>query len=742
MKQAWKRHRVTLGLVLVAALLGGVAFWDRNRISTDEAKARTLQLFDAWRPDELDSLVVEGPRGRVEVTQLPEANGEHGFALKEGDQVRSADEQEVEDFMLSLEYAGFERRVDGLDRKGLGLEPPFLLVTIAMGKLHYTLRVGGEAPSPKGARYAEVEGGARPKARYVLKAEFVRALLDEPWGLQSKQLSPYVSSDVASYEFAGAAVWALRRAGSGGRATIDLTIESSSTGKKRASFRTVDAWTTSLARLEVRSFIDDPGANKGTATLTIVPKDPKKPRAVLEFGGACEGGVVVRRSEPDVIAACVDAHVAESLRVEPARFIDSYVIGLPETDVTELKWWDEATTVELARRDEGWHMRKPEDAQLDAGVGNALLERIARAEGVPVTDEERKDEKTLGLDVPRAHLRLVGLPDRAAGPEAPEHVEELDVGASSGGIVYVRRRSDGTILGVPIELSSALLPTPSALRPTQLLDLPLKHVRALELDCGSRRQRLTRDSKSLWTRTEPATDLRADLAAANELAEALRTLTVVRWDAEKSEERHGLEHPWCTSRLVVAVPDANGNTAPDDPNEKRETIEISIGNETEGGYFARRNKDHAVFVVPRPLATMSREWLLDRGALLIEPSDVDAITVTVGERMLNVIRRGDTWALLGGTHPNDTRANVVGKALEALLAEGVVTLGPPAKAEGFDEPRGRITIRRRMGAEPQALVVGATSIWHDIKVAYVRKKGIDATFVVALARLDPLLDAP
>jgi len=743
MIRALKRHRVTIGLVVTAAVLGGLAYWDRDRVTTDEAGGRKLQLFEAWRPDDIASLVVEGPGGRVEVSQATDPNGEHTFTLKEGEKNLSADEQEVEDFFLTLEYAGFERRVEGLDRKTLGLDAPHLVVTVTMGQLHYVLRVGAEAPSPKGARYAEVEGGTRPKATYVLKSELVKALDDEPRSLRSKQLSPYVSSDVARYELAGATAWKLERAGSGGRATVDLTVDSVETGRQRAGFRTVDAWTTALTRLEAQNFVDDSGASKPIASLTIVPRDPKKPKAVLEFLGPCDGGTLVRRTEPDVFAACVDAHVAETVRVPPSRFVDDFVLGLPETDVTEVKWQSGETVVDIARRGEGWHLRKPDDSQIDAAVGNAIVERLARAEGVRESAADASDLKKLGLADPRATVRVVGLPDRAAGPDAPEHIEELEVGDSQDGIVFVRRKLDGVVLKVSAEVASALLPAPSALRSTQLQDLPQKHVRALALDCDGKRQAMSRDSKGVWTRTEPKdTDLRADMSAANELTEALRTLSAIRWDAEKPEPRHGLEKPWCTLRLVVAEPDANGNTAPDDPKEKRRSIEIALGAETEGGYFARRDAAGAVFVAPRPIAAMSREWLLDRAALLMEPNDVDHVTVTVKDRQLDLRRRGDAWTLARGAKANDTRASAVGKALEALLAEGVSTLGKPATSEGFDEPRARIAITKRDGAGVVELTVGRTSVWQDTKVAFVRRTGLDATFVVSLARLAPVLDAP
>jgi len=734
MTRTWKRHRVTLGLVLVAAVLALVALWDRGRVTTDEATGRKLQLFDAWRPEDVSRVVVDGAAGRVEIVSVADADGDRSYRLREGDVERLADDQEVD------EYASFERRADGVDPKTLGLEAPHLVVTVAMGKLSYTLRVGAVAPSPEGARYAEVEGGARPKAAYVLKPALVKALEEEPRTLRSKQLSPYLTSDVERYELDGpAGRFTLRRAGTGGRTTIDLVVEAAGAVPSRASFRTIDAWATTLAKLEAARFLDDPGRAPDATILRVVPRDAKRPRAVLELGGACEGGALVRRLEPDPVAACVEARLVEALRVPASRFADSYALGLPEADVTEIKLSDDSAVVELARRGEGWHLRKPDEAQLDANVGNALLARLASAEGELVSEA---DAKELGLEPPQARLRVVGLPDRAGGPSAPEHVEELEVGRERDGAVHLRRKTDGVVLRLATAAAAAFLPAPSALRPPVLLDVPMKHVRGLALDCGGKRQELTRDGKGAFTRVAPETALRADLTAASELAEALRTLTAVRWDAERREPRHGLDTPACMLALTVAVPDTHGNTSPDDSKEPRRTHKLLLGAETDGGYFATLEGSSAVFVAPRPLVAMGREWLLDRGALLVDAAEVERVVVAVGERRLEVLRRGDAWTLATPSSPNDTRATTVGKALEVLLAEGVVTLGRAARDEGFDAPKARVTITRREGAPNLELTVGATADVRGARSAFVRRGDLDATFAVSLARLSPLLDAP
>jgi hypothetical protein len=194
--------------------------------------------------------------------------------------------------------------------------------------------------------------------------------------------------------------------------------------------------------------------------------------------------------------------------------------------------------------------------------------------------------------------------------------------------------------------------------------------------------------------------------------------------------------------LTVAERDEHGHTAPHSPDEKRKTLRLMLGAETSGGYFATRDGLAPVFVAPRALGQMAKEWLLDRGALMIDPIEVDRVTVTVANKKLVLARRGDGWMLADDANGNDTRAAVVGKALESLLAEGVVSLGPPHEEHGIDGSKIGIVIARREGKPKIELIVGAGAIWRDTRVFFVRKAGTDATFAVGQARLQPILDAP
>ncbi|MBW2455373.1 MAG: hypothetical protein JRI68_12715, partial [Deltaproteobacteria bacterium] len=154
----WRRHGTTIALCVLAVAVVVVLLWDRDRVTTDEAADRELQLFDVWRADEVASVtVVQGDR-ELRLTSDKAADGSRDWSLQEEGAAVDVDEQAVGQYLVSLEFAAFERRVQGMDRAALGLGEPRVTIRVEMGELRYTLRLGKEAPSPPGAVYAELEG--------------------------------------------------------------------------------------------------------------------------------------------------------------------------------------------------------------------------------------------------------------------------------------------------------------------------------------------------------------------------------------------------------------------------------------------------------------------------------------------------------------------------------------------------------------------------------------------------------
>ena len=685
-----KRHGTTIALCVGAVLLVALLLWDRDRVTTDEAADRKYQLFDAWRGDEIAEVTITlrdrelGDR-EMRLTSSADDDGSLSWSLEEGGTVVDVDEQAVGQYLISLEFAAFERRIQGLEREALGLTAPRVMVQLQMGKLSYTLRLGKDAPSPPGAVYAELEGGSRGPQTYVVSKELREALEISPGALRARDLVPYLSIELQSFELKGPEVsWTLSRGGWGGRtAGAFMLTAAAPIGKVRASRREVDGWLRVLGRLEIDRFTDLPPADDPAAhELVQTPLQEGKPIGRLVIGGACEGGgtLIVRR-QPRPTAGCVSEQVARSILIPPERLVDHHLVGTAETDIVELELSGGGITVELARTQAGWHMRKPDDLSVDQETMKPLVEGLGTAEGKRLPPAEAVELDKLGLAEPRARVRIIGLPERAGSAAATERSEHLEVGHGMDGIVHVRRLDDGAVFAVDADVASFLLPRPSALRSTQIYDLPLSRIRSLTLDCDGRRQRISRDLQGAWTVLEPELEaLGADLAGANRFADQLRKLHGVRWATEHPEPGQQLDRPWCTIEAVVA-----GKTHGGETEEVTRQLRVVLGAEVQGGYYAQHDGADAVFVAPRSLGSAARRWLLDRAALLFDSNDIARLTLTGrGDRRLVIDRQGGKWVV--EDDPTSRADTQVMRGLEQLLAEGVVHLGAAGLQEGMADP--------------------------------------------------------
>ncbi len=736
-----RRHGTTIALCVGAILLTALLLWDQDQVTTDEAADRKYQLFEAWRVDELAKVTITAGDRELRLTSSLDDDGSRNWSLEEGGTAVDVDEQAVGQYLVSLEFAAFERRIQGMDRQVLGLIAPRLVVQVEMGKLSYTLRLGKDAPSPPGAVYAELEGGSRGSQTYVVTKELHEAL-DVPAGaLRSRNLVPYLSIELQSFELKGPQVsFTLARGGWGGRtAGAFLLTAAAPIGKVRASRRELDGWLRVLGGLEVDRFTELPAADDPAAhELVLTPLDQSKPTGRLVIGGRCEGGGtrIVRR-QPRPAAGCLTDQVAESMLIPPEQLVDHRVVGTAGGDIVELEFSGEGITVDLARAQKGWHMRKPDDQPVGKGTMKPLVEGLGTAEGKLLPPAEVTDLGALGLAEPRAQVRILGLPERATTATATERSERIDVGTARDGVVHVRRLDDGAVLAITADTASFLLPRPSALRSTQIYDLPLSRIRSLTLDCDGKHQHLSRSPPGAWTLLEPKLEsLGADLSLANSFADRLRKLEGLRWASEHPQPAQQLGQPWCIIKAVAASGIEGGET-----KEVTRQLRVVLGAEIQGGHYAQHDDADAVFVAPRTLGSLARQWLLDRAALMFDADDIDRLTLTGrGDRRLTIDKQGSRWVVKD--NPSSQAGEVVKTGLEQLLAEGVDHLGAAGPQEGMDHPVLRIEVLLRSApGEPVVLTVGSGEVFHNTSVFFVRRSGIDATFAVAQSRLRPLIDA-
>src|SRR5262249_22607767 len=157
---------------------------DRGNVTTDEADLRRKNLVPAWRLEDIHDVTLT-TRGKTAKLSLAAPNdaGQRLWEVELDGGRFLANQQAVDQLLGTLEFATFERRVskDAVTQAEAGLTSPVTSVTIGMGPKTYSVAVGGNAPSPKDARYCDANGET-----YVITAQLAAALDMQPEALRSR----------------------------------------------------------------------------------------------------------------------------------------------------------------------------------------------------------------------------------------------------------------------------------------------------------------------------------------------------------------------------------------------------------------------------------------------------------------------------------------------------------------------------------------------------------------------------
>src|SRR5262249_23932381 len=157
-------------------------------------------------------------------------------------------------------------------------------------------------------------------------------------------------------------------------------------------------------------------------------------------------------------------------------------------------------------------------------------------------------------------------------------------------------------------------------------------------------------------------------------AEALSGLSAERWVGDARPE-HGLDRP----RLSIAA-DVVGS------GDGARTVEVTLGARSvdRGGAFARVSGDPAVFVAPRSLEAAADRWLRDGKGLLVDGDRMTRVTLAAGRgKKLVLVARGGALQAEGDRAATPAQAAAVRDALAQLVADGVVSVGPPVRDQGL-----------------------------------------------------------
>lgn len=757
-------HAVNLALVAAAlAAFGAVVVLDRRTASTGEVALRKKKLLEVWRGDDVSEVVLAAHGRTTRIARgAPAANGQRPWELELDGRRFPGDEQRIDGLLASIELGVFDRTIapESVDRAAFRLDSPTATLAIAMGPRSYRIALGGPAPSPRDASYAEVNG----RGVVVISKALVAALDVAPESLRSRALLAFPTSELGALRLDGedGPRHLVRASWGGGRGGGFRFDGSSPEGRARADAVVLERVLGSLDQLRADDFVTDAvadAASKPEVTVTLVSKAVGVKPTVLELGGPCPGRddhVLAIRREPSRVSACVGKPLVDALGVPASALVDRHLVGAPLDEVVEVELAAGSVRLELARSGPAWHERLPTDRAVDAATGRALVEALLR-----VTAERfatPSEAATASLDKPRATVRIHGT---AHGPNdedvaatlfdagaAAERVEVLEVGGEVDGLVAVRRVEDGLVALIPPDDARVLFPNDLVLRPLKILSEPVGRVRSLRIEAGGHVQRVEQLAATGWRYVEPAGQT-IDQGLANDVATMVGTLTAARWVADKEDASFGLATPRVVVDAVIG----------DEGDGKPRKARIVLGAPTADGAFARLDGG-PVFAAPRLFEETATRWLADRNALLFVPADLARVTLEAdGGKKKLVIERvaSGAWQTTGpgAESPNSAeRAAAVREAFSQLLPEGAVTVGKAEPRQGVGKPRLTVTLellpgKAAVGAPAPVdgkplvtrLFVGAADAWQGTSVVYVRREGVEATYAVARARVQPLLDA-
>lgn len=729
-RQATNLIMLAVGIGLVVALLV-----TRGDVTTSEGIERESYLLGAFRNDEVSRIVLETDQEKLILERgAPDEDGVTFWKLKSPVE-EDAEESEVESYLTTLEYADFVRKLedDQVDRTQQGLDKPRLTLRISMKQINYELLFGTEAVQPKGAVYVEVKGKNAPRSGvYLISASQFGQLSKESDFFRQRELMPYVSSGLTEMSLTGEGGPRRLKAAQWGGWRFD-----GQQGDYRVSRRGIDYVLSQFGDLTADRFITTAAAEKAQAGAKLVsirmqPRKKELPVGLVEVGGKCpdgKPGVVALRKKPDPLAACAPETIYKGLTTPAEDLVDKRLVRLRLDEVETLAIKAGERRLELARNTKGFRLRAPEELDVELELGNDRLRAITRAEGNIVADA---DPKELGLKARGAAVVVV----RSGGKDEESVKEEiLLVGKLDGGKAHVLRQQDGAILEIGPDVHKALQPDATLVRKRQILELDRYRVQRIKVTAGDVKQTLLRDETGAH-KLEGFDTVGHDSRLVTEFMSALSTLTVERWVADEDDGSFGLSKP--STVIEIESGEKDGGQV---------LRRITLGAPAQGGVYGRIDGDAGVFVLPRHTEERLTTWLLDRSVFMLDPSEVVSITLKREGRTLVLEKDGERFRQKSaeGLQLSANALQRIVESLKVMRAEAALHTGPARASEGLGKPVLTIHAERLPArgerSKPVDIEIGAGDSWRNFSVFYARREDIDATYVIARSKIQPILDA-
>ncbi len=710
------RRQLLVNGSLLALALGslGVVWATRDQTTTSELAVRRNKLFPEWNKEQVARITLERPGSKLELLRTPDTGVEGDFRIVSPWPER-ADIATVSALLGSLDLASPLRTAPDVADAQSGLAKPALEIRLEMSGKSHTLALGGAAPAPAGARYARVRTSGGAEQTYVVSPGVVSELDVAFDKFREPRLLDYGRSEIRELSV-DSELGRTRLTQRDGVFLVDTP-----TGAELAERGRSDRMLTALARLATERFVE------AAAARAALPHDSVKvtlrlaagPDVTLTLGGSCptvpEQSLALRE-QPDhgAKAGCVPRDLVEAFRVTPADLVASTAFGARLDEVEELQLAEGGRTLDLARKERGFVMRKPRPSEVPLDAGNQLISTLLSAKGQRLVAPQLAE---LGLEAPLGKVTL-----RLAVGESVARAEAVQVGkVRADGSLCIQRDADKVVLCVDPVAAQAFRPDTAVVKPLDLLSVAPSEMTAIAVETPGLHQRVVRDADGSYALTEPA-GFKHDGALVADLAQALGTLRAVRWLSAEDDGSHGLAAPRLRAKLELA------KGAP--PRE------LVVGARASDGYFAQLLPDPAVFVLARSDVEELEQPIIDRALCPLEEPAIARIELGQGSGRLTLTHTGEQWS---SEKLEPARAQALAETLIALRAEQTLHLGAPKPNEGLSRPSLVIGYVDAQGKRRQVSVGAGTTVRND-ELAFARLDGVDATFGLALETLRALQD--
>jgi len=308
-------------------------------------------------------------------------------------------------------------------------------------------------------------------------------------------------------------------------------------------------------------------------TLAITRKD--KPRYELRIDATKRPLVAQRGTEPEL--ALFSESILDLLIPSATRFQKLDLIHAVPTAFRQVEIHRQNQLERLVSADgKTFRIETPIKAEADTIRVSELTRLIGGLEAVRFAADQ--PDASHGLTSPQVALDAEYEDD----PKSPRKKVGLRIGAATDGGRFAQLDGQPGVFVVTAQLAE-LLAEPFVSRTA--LAIPLEAIAAIDIEHAGKALRLERRGDHIV-----ATDSAVPPERAQAIAEAIATLRASAASYGPPTDIQGLQKPY--ARIVIT---------PNAPPQRRRTI--ALGNESQGGRYARSDDSPVIFTLPAKLST-------------------------------------------------------------------------------------------------------------------------------------------